>query len=290
MQQYLETILHVTDSEPYAFYRATFSPGESPVLLLHWHPEAEFFYLQEGELLFYLEQKEIHLVAGDALFIPPRLLHTAHAYSTAGGQLRALVFSTNLVVQPTDSSRYQKYVQPMLHDNQRCSLHLQSNNPAHAEILNDLKRLFHAIDVQKDTDLLAEGFIRVLWQSIYHVHPFLQYIEQQPERTSIFVQEVLSYIHEHYSENITLEQMADVLHVSKYYLCRIFRQITGVSPFTYLKKYRIMKSCELLVSTDKKISEISGLCGFNNVSYFNREFLLYTKTTPSSYRRRCRDS
>ena len=66
MQQYLETILHVTDSEPYAFYRATFSPGESPVLLLHWHPEAEFFYLQEGELLFYLEQKEmqekIHLL------------------------------------------------------------------------------------------------------------------------------------------------------------------------------------------------------------------------------------
>ena len=285
MRPYLESIFHVTDSQPYALYHAAFAPGESPVLLLHWHPEAEIFYLQEGELIFHLEQTEIHLHAGDALFIPPRLLHTAHALQHAGGQLRALVFSTDLVVPPSDVKRHQKYVQPVLHDNQRCSLHLRHDAPEHASFLRDVIRLFSENDVHSDTDLMIEGFIRVLWQDVYRLNPVLRQMSQQPEKTTALVREAIAYIHEHYTEDIQLTQMADTLHVSNSYLCRIFRQMTGIPPFVYLNKYRIMKSCELLASTDAPVGEIAGRCGFNTISYFNREFSKFTRTTPTAFRR-----
>ena len=286
MRSYLESIFHVTDAEPYALYHAAFVPGENPVLLLHWHPEAEIFYLQEGELLFHLEQEEIHLHAGDAVFIPPRLLHTAHALPHTGGQLRALVFSTDLVVPPSDIKRHQKYVQPVLHDNQRCSLHFRHEAPEHAAFLKDLVRLFAENDVQPDTDLMIEGFIRVLWQAIYSLNPVLRQMGQQPEKTAALVQEAMAYIHEHYTEDVQLAEMADALHVSRSYLCRIFRQMTGVPPFVYLNKYRIMKSCELLASTDAPVGEIAGRCGFNTISYFNREFARFVKITPLKYRKR----
>lgn len=285
MRPYLESIFHVTDSQPYALYHAAFAPGESPVLLLHWHPEAEIFYLQEGELIFHLEQTEIHLHAGDALFIPPRLLHTAHALQHAGGQLRALVFSTDLVVPPSDVKRHQKYVQPVLHDNQRCSLHLRHDAPEHASFLRDVIRLFSENDVHSDTDLMIEGFIRVLWQDVYRLNPVLRQMSQQPEKTTALVREAIAYIHEHYTEDVQLAEMADTLHVSNAYLCRIFRQMTGIPPFVYLNKYRIMKSCELLASTDAPVGEIAGRCGFNTISYFNREFSKFTRTTPTAFRR-----
>lgn len=285
MRPYLESIFHVTDSQPYALYHADFEPGESPVLLLHWHPEAEIFYLQEGELIFHLEQEALYLHAGDALFIPPRLLHTAHALPQLGGQLRALVFSTDLVVPPSDVKRHQKYVQPVLHDNQRCSLHLRHDAPEHEAFLKDLVRLFAESDAQSDTDLLIEGFIRVLWQAIYHTNPVLRQMSQQSEKTTALVREAMAYIHEHYTEDVQLAAMAASLHVSSSYLCRIFRQMTGIPPFVYLNKYRIMKSCELLASTDAPVGEIAGRCGFNTISYFNREFARFAKTTPSAYRR-----
>lgn len=285
MQPHLESVLHITDSQPYAIYHASFAPGESPVLLLHWHPEAEFFYLEAGELTFYIEQDEFFLTAGDALFIPPRLLHTAHATSTSGGQLRALVFSTQLVASTSDTVAFCKYVQPVLHDNRHCALHLKHATAEHDSLLKDLTGLFSSVDKKSDTDLLVKGGIQILWHELYHIHPFFHHMNQHTGKSSDFAQEVLSYIHEHYKEDMSLTELAENLHVNKFYLCRIFKQVTGMSPFTYLNRYRIMKSCEYLIHTDKKISEISGLCGFNNVSYFNREFLFYTKTTPSAYRK-----
>ena len=99
------------------------------------------------------------------------------------------------------------------------------------------------------------------------------------------IQEVIAFIQQHYQEDISLELLAQTIHISETQLCRSFKQLTGSTPFTYLKRYRIMKSCEWLDDSDKKISEICSLCGFNNISYYNREFLRIMKMTPSAYRK-----
>lgn len=286
MRPYLESIYHVTGSQPYALYHADFAPGESPVLLLHWHPEAEFFYLQDGTLLFLLEQEKITLTAGEAIFIPPRLLHTAHAFPDQGGQLRALVFSTDIVAVYSDEQRYAKYVLPMMNEDPHGYIHFRMDEPTHQVLLNDLSRLFKEADACTAVDLLTEGFIRILWQQMWRLHPGAQIQESASVKASSLVQRTIVYIHNHYAEDITLAQLAEEVHLTPAYLCRLFRKKTGIPPFAYLNRYRIMKSCEMLMNSDSRISEISSLCGFNNISYFNREFMKITHTTPSVYRRR----
>ena len=55
-------------------------------------------------------------------------------------------------------------------------------------------------------------------------------------------------------------------------LCRIFKKSTGYTPISYLKQYRVLKSCYYLMETDKKISEIASLCGYKDSSYFARTY------------------
>ena len=283
MLTHLESHFHVTDAEPYALYQADFAAEENPVVLLHWHPEAEFFLVQEGALIFTIEQTEHLLSAGDAIFVPPHTLHTARAVEK-NGQLRAIVFSTDLIALPADARRHSQYVQPILHGNSQCSFVLRHQEAAHAPLLASLHRLFADCDLLSNSDLLAEGYIRVLWQYLHAIHPMMQ-ASAMPSASAQLVQQAQALIHSRFAEDISLADLASALHVSPSHLSRIFHGVTGIPPFTYLNKYRIMKSCELLRSTDKKISDIAFLCGFNNISYFNREFLHVTKSTPSAFRK-----
>ncbi|MBQ7840460.1 MAG: AraC family transcriptional regulator [Lachnospiraceae bacterium] len=285
-----EEIAHMTKTEPYSIYHITFSGDNETALYLHWHPEVELYYLREGELDFYIEDVCWHLTAGDAVFVPPNLLHTAKAAGGSAGSFWALVFSAELVVSPTDTARFQKYVQPILHDNSRFGLYLSPQIEWQKAVLQDLKRIFiqtqsGSCGREMDTDLLVEGLIRVIWQSLYRFH-LAKLSEHSPRgKMEEQMQTILRYIHHHFQEDISLQMLSKIVHVSEGQLCRSFKQLTGSTPFTYLKRYRIMKSCEWLKNSEKKISEICTLCGFNNVSYFNREFLRVMKVTPSVYRK-----
>lgn len=80
------------------------------------------------------------------------------------------------------------------------------------------------------------------------------------------------YIHEHYEEDIPIELLARIACMSRSYYIRCFRENTGATPLDYINDYRIKKAQELLISTDKPISVISSLVGFNDPSYFTRQF------------------
>jgi AraC-like DNA-binding protein len=95
----------------------------------------------------------------------------------------------------------------------------------------------------------------------------------------------INYIHTSYNEVITLNRLASLTNLSEGQFCRLFKILTGVTPFSYLNRYRVIKSCEYLGNSTKKIAEIATLCGFSNISYYNREFIKYIKITPSTYRK-----
>ena len=101
----------------------------------------------------------------------------------------------------------------------------------------------------------------------------------------LLIKNILDYIEENYAEPITLNTLADRVHISKEYLCRIFSSMSESSPIEYLNRYRIQKSAYMLMSTSKRVSEISLSCGFNSSSYFNKLFLRYMGCTPTEYRK-----
>ena len=280
-----EILSHTTQTEPYAIYHVMdIAPGKD-LTLYHWHPEAELFYLADGEADFYLENNHFHMSAGSTILIPPNRLHSAVCPAHSGASFYALVFSTDLIARPNDVIHFQKYVQPFLRHTNTGHLLFTPEQQWHVLFLEHLRTLLLSSEDSNHSDLMVRGTLLLLWDLLY-THLLADFSQSnQAEHLELLLQPVLHYIHDHYADNLSLKLLADQVHVSEAHLCRSFKEFTGSTPFVYLKRYRLAKSCELLIHSDKKISEICSLCGFNNVSYYNREFVQLLKMTPSDYRR-----
>lgn len=100
------------------------------------------------------------------------------------------------------------------------------------------------------------------------------------------VMKAMQYIERHYSDNLSLEEVAAEVHLNPTYLSRIFSQETGCSFIAYLTATRMKIAKELLATTDKKLQEISDLIGYNNANYFCRIFKKEVQLTPIEYRRK----
>jgi AraC-like DNA-binding protein len=96
---------------------------------------------------------------------------------------------------------------------------------------------------------------------------------------------VKKFIHEHFTEEITLAQVADVAGMSASSFSRYFHLATGRTLRDYLIDSRLGKASRLLMSTDLNISEICYSCGFNNLSNFNRIFKSRRGSTPREFRK-----
>ena len=104
------------------------------------------------------------------------------------------------------------------------------------------------------------------------------------------VKKVLRRIRREYNSPLSLEDLANEAGVSAKYLCRIFADITGRTPINYLNYYRIERAAEALVSTYKSITEIALGCGYNDPSYFVKQFRRYKGECPRSWRAKHRQT
>lgn len=96
---------------------------------------------------------------------------------------------------------------------------------------------------------------------------------------------IIQFIEQNYSNSITVDDMVEHIHVSKYHFIRRFRRMMGITPYSYLTNYRINMSKTLLRSTNKTVSEIAELCGFLDTSNFIAQFKKHTGQKPLQYRR-----
>ncbi len=129
-------------------------------------------------------------------------------------------------------------------------------------------------------DLLEVLFIHLLRDSLLGIQPV------DTKRAGSEMAAVKRYIDEHFSENITLDILADNSHVNKYYLSHAFADEYGIAPINYLISRRITESKYYLSNTDTSLSKISGLLGFSSPSYFAQVFHKAEGVSPSFYRKK----
>ena len=98
------------------------------------------------------------------------------------------------------------------------------------------------------------------------------------------VKRAVSFIEYNYHREIDISWLASELGLSRGHFTTVFTKATGVSPYNYITKYRIMKAQALLLSSNLNISEIAYAVGFNSVSRFDGMFQKYTGVSPSAYR------
>lgn len=97
---------------------------------------------------------------------------------------------------------------------------------------------------------------------------------------------ILHYLDEHYTENISLDQLAEQFYISKYYLSREFKKEYGTTIIQYILAKKITNAKELLRYSNSSIEEIARLCGIDDASYFNKVFKKMEGCTASEYRKR----
>lgn len=292
-KQYKESILHKSHSVPVSVHTTRIEAASSQektaeksfnALYLHWHSELEFFVVESGELEIFIENHAFSLKAGEGIFIPPMLLHWARACQNV--VFHAAVADPLWLVSSYNTEVFHKYIQPICTGSVRYAVALTSREKWQNEILQTLEPIFSMDEEQiAAKELFVQGAFLMIWQQLYDGFLKQQFPDKKHSPAHLeHLQKSVSYIEEHYMEDITLEKMAEQVHLSRGQFCRLFQAWTGISPFCYLNRCRILNSSRLLASSQKKISEIASQCGFNSISYFNRTFLKLTGMTPSAYR------
>jgi AraC-like DNA-binding protein len=102
------------------------------------------------------------------------------------------------------------------------------------------------------------------------------------------INSILQFLHSGYAGPFSLSDVAEVAHMAPAAVSRFFRRTTGMTMTTYMNIVRVNAACRLLVDTDLRITDIAMECGFQNLSHFNRRFLLLKGRPPREYRARYR--
>ncbi len=117
-------------------------------------------------------------------------------------------------------------------------------------------------------------------------------VEKNQETDSALTQKLTAvheYIEHRFSEDITLEKLAAEFYISKFYLTREYKKVYGKTIFQHIINCRINFGKKLLRFSDKSVDEIAHLCGFNDQSYFVRQFKKAENVTCFTYRKMWRD-
>lgn len=101
---------------------------------------------------------------------------------------------------------------------------------------------------------------------------------------------ITEYINENFCDSISLDTIAQITGLSRYYVSHLFKELMNTTFVNYVNELRLTRAAMLLTTTDTPIIEIAGMSGFNNISIFNRAFKMYYDTTPSKYRKTERQS
>jgi len=103
--------------------------------------------------------------------------------------------------------------------------------------------------------------------------------------SNILGNRIITYVDKHFAEDISLQSISEHLNISPYYLSHVFKDMTGYSPLKYILRRRIGEAQTLLISTDKTITQIASMVGYDNPSHFNQMFSKNVGRTPRDYRK-----
>lgn len=279
-----EKTVHGTALLPVAIHHLSYGPGLDTFFYLHWHAEFEFVSVQKGGILYTVEGREIPLKEGEGLFVQSNQLHAARALNGLPCEACVLLFHPNLFGSRGEGSAYFKFVYPILSGERS----FDSNLTGEAVWEQQALRCMNELDELRganfaELELLIRSRIYELWHLCWQNSMSAAqkgYKSYKLER----MQPVLDYIAQNYREEITLKELADLLPMSVGQFCRTFKEVTNQTPIAYLIRYRVLQSCALLNETDRKIADIARNVGFNNISYFNREFIRAIGCSPGRYR------
>jgi len=278
MKQYLEKIAHGTKKFPFSdyYYRDIATPRM--VTPLHWHTEIEILYVEKGTIKVQVAHDSYLLQEGCVLFINSKELHSLFAEDVPCSY-HAFVFGETLCRFSKEHFFTKEIVQPLFDGSASLPRSLKQTNSNYAAMFNIIKRLALSSEniANNQFDILFE-ILELLFE-LRDEYVFLS------KKNNAEIHKCIDYLNEHYAEQLHLNDVAALYHMTPSYFCTYFKKHTGYTPFEQLNLIRINHATILLRDKSKKITTVATECGFNSISFFNRKFHEIMNMSPREYQK-----
>lgn len=279
-----ENAQHSSKLIPYSYYKCDYK-AHCGYVPLHWHNEFEINYIVNGATQFRCANKNIIAHKGDIVFIAPNTIHSVYPYKDFDDTHDALVFSGEMFGLSGDDRSIATFIRPIINGTLEITPHITSDKPYYAEIKKCTESVFNCVKTNSaQYDLLLKSeLLKLLW--ILNNNGEITKSAFAVSTNVDGLKPAIQYITENYKEDITIDKLSDLSHLSKSYFMNRFKQYFGIGAMEYIIQLRIKSACEALQNSNKTITQISSECGFNNLSNFNRQFKKAVGCTPKEYRK-----
>ena len=245
----------------------------------HNHSAVEILLTLEGSVTYTVEDKTFQVRKGEILIVPPDMLHSL--VMGEGSSRYLFLFEPDALMSMRDIKYMASYFNK--------PFHLRDGSDAHVRIRELLLR---ANDAYEKREMLWNT---VCYSCILRIYATLgqRYLggvirpragEHTGNMDGEVINAVMTYINNHYKEELTLEEVAKFAGFSRYYFSRTFKRQTGYSFKDYLNQKRIQVAMDLLIRTNRGMREVALESGFGSVATFNRAFREKKGCTPTEYR------
>ena len=246
----------------------------------HTHPYYEIFYLINGDCTFFLNHNIYQLNKGDMVIVPKGEIHNA-TFPEHGTSERFVVCFREANLSWLDDLLGSEMVQQTI---EAGVISIPDRRREYVESLM-AKLLFE----NDGPDVLSPAFIRTgiveLFLFIIRCQRYEHNAIKEIDVDNQLMQEIATYIYQNYDKKLTLVDMSEKFNISRSYLSKKFKVITGFGFKEYVVNVRIKNACRLLLETNKSRTDIAFECGFNDSNYFGDAFRHVKGVSPNKYRK-----
>lgn len=248
----------------------------------HFHPYFEIGYVMYGTRSMTINHSLYHLVRGNLVFITKGELHKGLPVENAPSsvELINLYFKEDYLI-PYYEIFGKKEIYRLF------ETHVIAIPNVRQEYVEELfqKMLYEHEGVDELSKELIHDYVNELICFLIRYQKKNQKEIIGNEGEHPLIQEAVKYIYYNYSKELSLELVAKRFNLSKSYFSKRFKAVTGFGFKEYLVSVRLKEACNLLLNTDKTITEIAFLCGFNDSNYFGDAFRKANGISPHNFRK-----
>ncbi len=239
---------------------------------LHTHNEYEIYMFLEGDAKYVVEGENYTLLPGDIIIIRKNEMHRIYHNSDTRYRRFVLMVSPEFFVENNCSEYEEIFLNSSKKGNKINSKLVHSSG-----IFDAIGRLGRYSDKYTKTDApVIKGIITEILYLINSVSDF-----EAADTANARIKDVIEFINNNYTSQITLDELCERFFISKYHLCRIFKKATGLTVKMYIKAKRLSMVNELK-SGGMSITEAADTAGFGDYSSFYRAYVGRYKQNPKA--------
>lgn len=251
--------------------------------ILHFHNLMEIGVCHEGNGILAVDDMEYPFAADMISVIPANMTHGTFGDTDDFGHWHYLFFDVDNIINELWKDDI-VFRNDFLHRVNKSGLFFRvEDHPLIAETVDMIIREYDdKNEFYRDS---IRGLLRSLILQIYRLNTDLIKGKEDLSRSGQIIKSAVVYIGNHYSEHLTIKLVADECGLSEPHFRRVFKRIMNVSTLEYINYVRIQKACELLRTTNKPMTAVADLVGYESVSAFNRNFRKIVGMSPYQWKK-----